>query len=470
MAGSGFSLREKDKKRLIKDRIAKAMVTCGGLAVLAALILIFVYLVNMVIPLFSSPTLKPYASGQITTKYQPLAMGIDDSGKYAYTISNDGELRFLSFNHNALSDLSSFNVSNSIQQIALTPNQEGWIALVDSKDDVTLIKPTFLHAYSQHRNLINPDVSYFFDGKATSLHKASTQLSKVAFSVNHGILTLAAAYTDGMVDVRWYSNAKEIHQFSLPINLPDIDQLLMTPDGKTIYLRYGSHLVVAEKSDNAFKVRESVDLSRDTDGVPVKSINLLARAYSLIVSYDNGDIAQWFDVLRSEKRTLTFIRSFTASKGLSFILPDSYRKGFYSFSQGGVVKSYYTTNDRVQTFSGLFDHAPKLAAMSGNEEYLLTYSKGKLSVSQANAYAPEISFSSLWRKVWYESYPKPAYVWQTTSSSHDYEAKFSLMPLTFGTLKAAAFAMLFSLPIAICGAIYTAYFMSETMRRIVKPP
>ena len=43
------------------------------------------------------------------------------------------------------------------------------------------------------------------------------------------------------------------------------------------------------------------------------------------------------------------------------------------------------------------------------------------------------------------------------------------MPLAFGTLKAAFYAMLFGTPLAICGAIYTAYFMVPAMRRKVKP-
>jgi phosphate transport system permease protein len=43
------------------------------------------------------------------------------------------------------------------------------------------------------------------------------------------------------------------------------------------------------------------------------------------------------------------------------------------------------------------------------------------------------------------------------------------MPLAFGTLKAAFYAMLFAVPLAIMGAIYTAYFMAPKMRSYVKP-
>ncbi|QSA20072.1 phosphate ABC transporter permease, partial [Vibrio furnissii] len=64
---------------------------------------------------------------------------------------------------------------------------------------------------------------------------------------------------------------------------------------------------------------------------------------------------------------------------------------------------------------------------------------------------------------------EPQYVWQSTSASDEFEAKFSLVPIAFGTLKAAFYAMLFAVPVAVFGAIYTAYFMAPKMRRVVKP-
>jgi phosphate transport system permease protein len=82
---------------------------------------------------------------------------------------------------------------------------------------------------------------------------------------------------------------------------------------------------------------------------------------------------------------------------------------------------------------------------------------------------PEISFSSLWRKVWYENYQQPEYVWQSSAATNEFEPKFSLTPLVFGTIKAALYAMLFAIPLALMGAAYTAYFMSPQLRQWVKP-
>ncbi|PFN93116.1 phosphate ABC transporter permease, partial [Bacillus sp. AFS076308] len=82
---------------------------------------------------------------------------------------------------------------------------------------------------------------------------------------------------------------------------------------------------------------------------------------------------------------------------------------------------------------------------------------------------PEVSWSALWSKVWYENYDEPKYVWQSTAANTDFEPKMSLSPLTFGTLKAAFYAMLLAAPLAVAAAIYTAYFMAPSLRCKVKP-
>jgi len=84
---------------------------------------------------------------------------------------------------------------------------------------------------------------------------------------------------------------------------------------------------------------------------------------------------------------------------------------------------------------------------------------------------PQTSFYALWQRVWYEGYPEEEiqFRWESSSATDEFESKFSLVPLTIGTLKAAFYAMLFATPLAIMGAIYTAYFMTPKLRGVVKP-
>jgi len=113
---------------------------------------------------------------------------------------------------------------------------------------------------------------------------------------------------------------------------------------------------------------------------------------------------------------------------------------------------------------------PRLVVFAPRSDRLLvTTSGGQLRQFQIDNEHPEISWSTLWSKVWYEGYDEPVHSWQSSSAETDHEPKFSLTPLLFGTLKAAFYAMIVAMPLAIMGALYTAYFMSPAMRRWVKP-
>jgi len=82
---------------------------------------------------------------------------------------------------------------------------------------------------------------------------------------------------------------------------------------------------------------------------------------------------------------------------------------------------------------------------------------------------PEVNVNTLFGTVWYEGYPEPEFVWQSTGGSDEFEPKLSLIPLIFGTLKGTLYAMLFSIPIALLAAIYVSQFAPGWLARSVKP-
>jgi phosphate transport system permease protein len=71
--------------------------------------------------------------------------------------------------------------------------------------------------------------------------------------------------------------------------------------------------------------------------------------------------------------------------------------------------------------------------------------------------------------VWYEGYSRPAYVWQSTGGTDDFEAKLSLTPLIYGTLKGTFYALLVAVPIALLSAVYVSEFMHPTVKGYIKP-
>ena len=82
---------------------------------------------------------------------------------------------------------------------------------------------------------------------------------------------------------------------------------------------------------------------------------------------------------------------------------------------------------------------------------------------------PEITWRTVFGKVWYEGYDQPEYVWQSTGGTDDFEAKFSLTPLIFGTFKGTFYALLFAVPMALLAALYVSEFMHPDLKAYVKP-
>lgn len=477
MAQAEFSLKEQDRKRFIQDRLIRLVVTCGGVSVLGALVLIFVYLAIVVAPIFSDANIEPADIDTQISVHSPVAIGVNEYGDHAYTFDKSGSLSFWSLTDKKPQPEFTQKIAPSML-FARSDASSGWLASVDAESNITLFKPVFSTSINKTGRYFDPDVEFFNNGADLSLFDDSNPLSLLGLSAQPSSMTLVGQASDRTVSVLTLKKGQGLNQekdawlpqrFTFPTVFPTLDQILVAPNGQQLFLRSGSELMIAMKHGEQFRIREIVDLTQGDPQQQVKNIDLLSGAYSVLVTYSNGLVSQWFDVLQNEVRSLTHIRNFQLAPEVDFLLPDIYRKGFYSFYQNGTLQSHYTTSEKLVLFERPYSKSPDLAAMSKNEKHLLVLSGQQLNVAKVNNDFPEISFSSLWNKVWYESYPEPEYVWQSTSASDEFEEKFSLVPIAFGTLKAAVFAMIFAVPIAVLGAIYTAYFMSPSMRRVVKP-
>ncbi|MHA2814215.1 ABC transporter permease subunit [Vibrio campbellii] len=472
MAQAEFSLQEKDKKRLIKDRLVRFAVTSGGVGVLAALVLIFVYLAMVIIPLFSDAEIETNYAARATQSGKPLAISVDDYSQIGLVLTQSGEVRFLPLDDSSKPALYTQQIANNPVAFSQSAPGLGWYGLVDGQGKAHIFKPEFNATLRE--NTRPPEVVPFRTSMDMQLTDASDPVKKFVFSTSTQTPTLVWQTQSGVIKARWQvpqllDASPVTHDYTFSSGFDAPDQMLLTPDGNNLYLRKGSELIVLVKGGNKFSVREVIDLTQGDKKHSVRTMDLLAGAYSLLVTHNDGRVSQWFDTLQGDQRTLTHIRDFKLASELKYLLPDSHRKGFYSFYTNGTLQSHYTTSEKLVLFKRAYKQAPVMAGMSNNERYLITWQNDELNVAFVDNPYPEVSLSSLWQKVWYEGYPEPEFVWQSTSASDDFEAKFSLVPIAFGTIKAAMFAMLFSVPLAVLGAIYTAYFMSPRMRRVVKP-
>ncbi len=469
MVRQPFSLKERDRARLVKDRVVRFAVTCGGVSVLGALVLIFIYLAMVVVPLFGDAKWRGDIAVKTVSTTDPLLMTIGAYGENAFLMSNDGVGQFWSLRSASDQPIQTQSLGFTPVLWAQTPAAQGWFALVGQDNQVAVVHPQLSHSMTAQGREFTPSLERL---ALPEVFRLSEQpLQQFAFALTAEALIFATYDNAQQIQILRLDRAtqQEISRLSLSVPFSDLSQLLLTPDGKTLYLRTRSELVVALLDKQGYQIREIVDLSEGDSRHQVTQLYLLSGAFSLLAVHEDGLVSQWFDVLRDGQRHLTHIRNFKLASEVQFLLPDTNTKGFYSFYRNGTLQSHYTTSEKLVLFERAYQRAPQLVAMSENQAYLASYDQGKIQLAQVENRNPEVSFSALWQKVWYESYPEPEFVWQSTAATDDFEAKFSLVPIAFGTLKAAAFAMLFAMPIAVLGAIYTAYFMTPSMRRVVKP-
>jgi phosphate transport system permease protein len=204
----------------------------------------------------------------------------------------------------------------------------------------------------------------------------------------------------------------------------------------------------------------------------ITAMTMLLGGISILAGDSAGGVAQLFPVRDEDNRfDLQLIRRFEASGSpVQQIVTEQRRKGFLTLDEAQTVTVYHSTAGEQILQRELAGFQPRTMALAPRANGLLIEgADGSARFMELENEHPEVSLSSIWGKVWYENYEEPEFVWQSSASTNEFEPKFSLTPLVFGTIKAAFYAMLFAIPLAMMGAAYTAYFMSPRLRKWVKP-
>ncbi|MDR3684222.1 MAG: ABC transporter permease subunit [Geothrix sp.] len=202
---------------------------------------------------------------------------------------------------------------------------------------------------------------------------------------------------------------------------------------------------------------------------PIQSLGFALGQSSLLVGGAGGKLGAFQRIRVNEVFQLQAFHAFPRLDGPVLGFQASQRdKRFLAWTPREAVVDHLTTERRL--FSARLE-GPGPAALAPRGDLILCANEatGALRFWSLDAPHPDVSFGLLWGKTHYEGYEKPEYVWQSTGGSDDFEPKFSLTPLVFGTLKGTLYAMLFAFPLAVLGALYTSQFATPRLRNSVKP-
>lgn len=481
---SSPALKRHKMLRHFKDKLAEWGVAVGGVGVIVAILLIFLYLLYEVVPLFRSASMSSVATYSLpaSSAEKNLYFAMEEQAEIGLKLDSNGQVIFFKTNTGRVIHTESIPVPEgaTITSLAEADPATHVLALAFSNGQAIVFKHEYdIRFADDNQRTITPKISYPYGKEYISLAE-NTAFSHLALRDTDEALIIAGSGKDAFVvkalnkEENFLSGEVTLTEQLLSVpKLPGtINGLLIDPDQRWIFAALDSdHLAILDIKDKENPVINAV-IDVTEDGSSLTAMRFLLGGISLLLGDSSGHINQWFFVRNDTNEwQLKKIRGFKLSdSAIVNIAPEHRRKGFVAADAQGNIGIFNTTAQRTLIKQSVMDKSIAGIAISPRANALLVENlQGEVGFWDVNNTHPEVSWSALWDKVWYESYTEPKYIWQSSASTNDFEPKLSLMPLSFGTLKAAFYAMLLAAPLAICGAIYTAYFMAPAMRRKVKP-
>ena len=485
--------RLRRKLRHFTDRAAKICIAAGGLGVIAALLLIFFYLFYEVMPLFRSADVQNVAeySFDQSTSSESLHLAIEEQNELGVRLGVSGDVLFFNIEDGSEVAAMQLNLPEGFNtsSFALESETSGVFAIGSDLGQAVVARYSFETSFSSEDNsrIITPVIDYpfgeipfdlFDESSVVSLAiRSSTDRFLIAGTNEGGAIQmirgnrqtdLFAAFSDGAAAAPF-----DVISASVNLSAPGTANLFIDSDRRWLSLVSRNGLTRILDIREAFAGELSafeLETFITQNGAEILDIRYLLGAMSLLVVDSDGGISQWFLVRSGDGVTLEKVREFgRADASIVAVTAEQRRRNFITVDAYGALAIHNTTAYREVFKKSLVSNLSRNLAISPRGDALIIESDDRYSVWQVDNEHPEVSWSALWDKVWYESYSEPDYIWQSSASTNEFEPKYSLTPLSFGTLKAAFYAMLLAAPLAISGAIFTGYFMAPPMRKQVKP-
>lgn len=466
------------------DVTTRYLMAFGGISVIIAIVLIAFYLFYVVLPMFKAAQVdmvKTYPlPGQ--TQTQTLYYAMEEQREVGLRMDKNGSLNFFNTqsgnvisHHEVLHD-----VNAEIVSFAAGDPSQRLLAMGMNNGTVLLVSHEYKITYPQDKRLITPELYFPYGHEPVPISEDGSAITHVSAQHNDEQTGIAAVTEDGQLylvtltrEESMLSDEVEITRTVAKIPLTrSVSHLVLDIDQRDLYVAGDDGSISYYDTSNKSAPELIQRVKAVPEGVSITSLSFLSGGISILVGDSRGQINQWFPVRDEDNNyTLEKIRGFASQNAaITEITPEYFRKGFIAADASGVYAIYHTTAHRtVKVVKTGAPELSRIAVAPRANALLIEDGQKNLQFWHVDNEHPEISWSSIWGKVWYESRAQPEYIWQSSSASSDFEPKFSLTPLAFGTFKAAFYAMLFAIPLSIMGAIYTAYFMSAKMRNMVKP-
>ncbi|HEY0557491.1 MAG TPA: ABC transporter permease subunit [Thermoanaerobaculia bacterium] len=468
---------ETSRKRLFADGAARWIVSAGGIGIIASILGILIFILVEVAPLLFAARVEAGRKVTVPGVGTIEAVLSDDYRTHVATLDGRGVVRVVRMRDGKVVYTSDVVASATTLLAAAVPPQTHAFAAATSDGRVMLKSMGFGVSFQGAERVVTPDETppVFLE-----LDPARHPLGAFAAQLDADGNALAAAATaDGRLAVVRQSVTKNeiTGEATASLSRAEVEApgritaLVIDFPQKNLYVgTAGGDLLWWALQDG-----QPGELHSANAGAPITALNLLLGGRSLVVGQENGALSVWFPVNESGDtvrlaRTHEFPRHADAIRRIA---PSQRDRGFLAAS-AGTLGLYFSTADRTLWTGAapVRDAAAMFYTPKADGAYLAGGSRtGGTQVAEIDIRNPhpEVTPRSLFGKVWYEGYAAPAWVWQSSGGSDDFEPKLSLTPLLVGTLKGTFYSLLLAIPLGVFGAMYISQFMHPAYKRYVKP-
>lgn len=453
------------------DRIATGSITLGGLFVIVAVSFIFIFILSEALPLFRPAAGRAAGTVDLVARPdagKPLAVGVDEYQMYSYEVLSDGRTAFWRADGSFAKEVTPAFLGSSKVTAVSKSLTENFVAIATDAGRVALQQVRF-HPRYEEQKLVDLDLDVR-DRGTVDLEASRRPIREVAYDEKDARKTVVGVVGDDQVLV--YRTDDEGGEHRETVGTRDGERISRVRIGR------GDTLIAATEQGNLYhweltpevRLTEVARVSEE----PITAVEMSLGGITAIVGDAKGNLSAWFRVrIREEDTELRFVRAHSyPSQGtpIAAIGPSTRDKSFVTAgTDGSLVLRHMTSERSLVSFPATGAPVASVLLTPKMDGILAERADGKLARYEISSPHPEVSWAALFGKVWYEGYAQPAYVWQSTGGTDDFETKFSLVPLVFGTVKGTLYALLFAIPLAIMGALYTSQFMHPSIKAKVKP-
>lgn len=476
---------EVSRNTLLFDRFMGWFIRFGGIAVIIAVIGIFFFIAKVAVPLFRSANVEQ--SGSVEAGVVPPVIGVDERGEMPFLYEGGSKLTFLNF------------VDQSTKELTV-PGLKDAVITAYAFDTVRQRLTYGLEDGRVGSFLINYERKFNEDATGSWLEPAV--IEEPVFTVEHGEGPVTAvSYGDAsdpddpsgarLIVVKRGEGQKasvSVIKLMMKKGLIGTAKLRMVGQtdlssklsGEAAMVRASSNgtmiLVVSKNGDIDYFARDVLEVNKvqtfhPFEGEVPQQVDLLYGGVSIILTSRDGQQQQWslFRESAESVRTFGMVKEFPPLPKGAVVFSNSLRNRSFIAGAGNYLSLRYSTSGDVR-WEQQVDYKPVAGIIDGKSKHLIVAGDdGVIHRYQVNDPHPEASPKAFFGKVWYEGGMGAKYQWQSTGGSSDFEPKFSLMPLIFGSLKGTFYALLFSIPVALLAAVFSAAFLPLSVKRVIKP-